>query len=242
MELHGLDQVDRTAETDDVRPRGIRAGRMLSAPGPLGLFSPLLHPCDHSDRTGRQPVVVRGVPDLPSENAKFQLLPGGVGDGRLRLPGDAAHGVAEQQHRRAGVQQGRLVPRPRLRQFRLQFPERVADRRVHRGALHRRAVSPAQTAHVHRGACQSHRALSDGRRAPDALLLVRYGRHGARAGRHGSVRHAGGLPRGHEDNKHHRFAAYLNRTSGTDHRYEHHDHEELDTVQPQVQASRSRND
>ncbi|PSN46070.1 hypothetical protein C0J52_02286 [Blattella germanica] len=213
-----------------------RPGRVFSAPRPPRLLPLLLHPGHHPHRAGGQPAVVRRVPQHAPQDAQLQLLPGGAGPRRLRLPGDAAPGVAQQQRGRAGVQQGRLVPGPRVRQLRVQLPQRVAHRGVHGGALHRRPVPAAPAAHVHGGARQAHRGQPGGHRPRGPPLLLCDGGARAPGRRLRRLRHARGAPRRHARHQHRRQPRHSHRAARAHHRHEHHDHTQPAQVQPPLQA------
>lgn len=92
----------------------LRGGRMFPHVGYFGLVSPVLHTHHNTSRTRRQYVVLHSLLEHPPQDEKLQLLSRCAGGSRLWVLNNTADGVAEQQHRCRGVQQGRLVSGPRL--------------------------------------------------------------------------------------------------------------------------------
>lgn len=200
-----------------------------------GFLPSVLHSVDHPAGAGGQPVVLRGVPKHAPQDTKLQLLSGRVGHCRLWLLDHSAASLAEQHHRLEGVQQRRLVRDVGLRERCLQLFERLVDRRVHGGEVHRRSVSPAQTSHMHHSQGEDHRAGAGDSCFGEPLVFLCHRWGGNKQRRRGILRLEGGILGDNEDHQHNRQHRQSNRAARAYHRDEHHDHEEPAAIQQAIQ-------
>lgn len=112
----------------------------------------------------------------------------------------------------------------------------MADRRLHRGAIHCRAVSVTSAAHVHGGASENdHRGAGDSR-SSQPFVLLRHRRGGEEPGRLRILRSEDRIPGNHADHQYHRQHSQPDRATRAHHRDEHHDHEEPLEIRQAIQA------
>jgi hypothetical protein len=112
--------------------------------------------------------------------------------------------------------------------------ERVADRRLHRRALHRRAVPSAEAAHMHRVQGEDRRHQFDRRGHGLAGLPLLDSRSDQRQRREGGVRDETRLPRVHEGGKFCRHDGHAHSALRADRHHEHDDRQEPLSLQQET--------
>lgn len=128
-----------------------------------------------------------------------------------------------------------MVPEPGVPELRVLLPECVADRGVHRGALHRRAVSSAPPPHVHGDQSQGYSGWPR-RYRPSSAHLQLLDRRAAAARRRVTVlRLAAALPRHHARHQHRGQPCHAHPTRCANYSHEHHDHAEPPALWKEVQ-------
>jgi hypothetical protein len=234
-EPHPRELLPGIVQRDRVRPRRLLLGHRLRLLLLLLENPPyLLHSRNHRRRLPRQLLLLRGLPEHAPEDAQFQLLLSRVGRGRLRLLVRGAGGALQLQQRLRDIQHGRLVPVLRVHQFGVRLVERVADRRLHRRALHRRAVPSAEAAHMHRVQGEDRRHQFDRRGHGLAGLPLLDSRSDQRQRREGGVRDETRLPRVHEGGKFCRHDGHAHSALRADRHHEHDDRQEPLSLQQET--------